>query len=238
MPTQILIVEDDSAVQELLRFSFDMAGFGVAVVASGDQGLEALKRVKPDVAVIDWMLPGMSGLQLTRRIRSDNYLRDLPIIMLTARGEEEDRITGLDHGADDYVTKPFSPKELVARVKALLRRRAPQTLGTPVELAGVRLDPANHLATYGQQRIDLGVVEFKLLNFFMVSPDRVFTRDQILDAVWGGDSFVQDRTVDVYIRRVRATLEAAGAPQLIDTVRGIGYRLAALPAQTVARSDS
>jgi two-component system phosphate regulon response regulator PhoB len=228
MPTQVLIVEDDAAVQELLRFSFDMAGFGVAVVANGDQGLEALKRVKPDVAVIDWMLPGMSGLQLTRRIRGDTYLRDLPIIMLTARGEEEDRIAGLDHGADDYVTKPFSPKELVARVKALLRRRAPQTLGSPVEVAGVRLDPANHLATYTGQRLDFGVVEFKLLHFFMVSPDRVFTRDQILDGVWGGDSFVQDRTVDVYIRRVRATLESAGAPELIETVRGIGYRLAAV----------
>lgn len=226
MPAQVLIVEDDSAVQELLRFSFDMAGFGVAVVSNGDLALDTLKRVKPDVAIIDWMLPGMSGLQLTRRIRSDSYLRDLSIIMLTARGEEEDRVAGLDHGADDYVTKPFSPKELVARVKALLRRRAPQTVGQPVEWLGVRLDPANHSANYQGRRLDLGVVEFKLLHFFMASPDRVFTRDQILDGVWGGDSFVQDRTVDVYIRRVRATLEEASAPGLIETVRGVGYRLA------------
>jgi two-component system, OmpR family, phosphate regulon response regulator PhoB len=231
MPAQVLIVEDDSAVQELLRFSFDMAGFGVAVVGNGDAAFESLKRVKPDVAVIDWMLPGMSGLQLTRRIRGDAFLRELPIIMLTARSEEEDRVAGLDHGADDYVTKPFSPKELVARVKALLRRRSPQAVGQPVEHLGVRLDPANHTATFAGRRLDFGVVEFKLLNFFMASPDRVFTRDHILDGVWGGDAFVQDRTVDVYIRRVRATLEDAHAPSLIETVRGIGYRLAAATTQ-------
>jgi two-component system phosphate regulon response regulator PhoB len=227
MPIQVLIVEDDAAVQELLRFSFDVAGFGVATIGDGERAFEALKRVKPDVAIVDWMLPGLSGLQLTRKIRSDSYLRDLPIIMLTARGEEADRVAGLDHGADDYVTKPFSPKELVARVKALLRRRAPQSVGQPAEWLGLRLDPANHYATYAGRRVDLGVVEFKLLHFFMANPDRVFTRDQILDGVWGGDSFVQDRTVDVYIRRVRATLEGAAAPGLIETVRGVGYRLMA-----------
>jgi two-component system phosphate regulon response regulator PhoB len=224
MATNVLVIEDDRAVQELLRFSFDIAGFGVSVVGSAEAAMEALKRVKPDVTIIDWMLPGGSGLQLTRRIRQDPYLRDLPIIMLTARGEESDRIAGLDHGADDYVTKPFSPKELVARVKALLRRRAPQAVGEPVELAGVRLEPANYLATYQGRQLNLGPVEFKLLNFFISNPDRVFTRDQILDQVWGGDRYVQDRTVDVYIRRVRATLEEANAPELIQTVRGVGYR--------------
>jgi two-component system, OmpR family, phosphate regulon response regulator PhoB len=153
-------------------------------------------------------------------------MKELPVIMLTARGEESDRIAGLDCGADDYVTKPFSPKELIARIRAVIRRRTPQAAGEAVLVSGVRLEPANLVATYKNQHIDIGPVEFRLLYFFMSNTNRVFNRDQILNQVWGHDSYVQDRTVDVYIRRVRACMEAAGAPPLIETIRGVGYRVA------------
>jgi two-component system, OmpR family, phosphate regulon response regulator PhoB len=225
MRLTVLIVEDDPAVRELLRFSFDAAGFSVQQAASTDEAKRLLASVRPDAVILDWMLPGESGLAFLKWLRGDVALREMPVLMLTARGEETDRIAGLDYGADDYVTKPFSPKELIARIRAVLRRRAPQAAGEAVEMMSVRLEPTNYLATFKGKRIDMGPVEFRLLHFFMSNPNRVFDRDQILNTVWGHDSYVQDRTVDVYIRRVRATLEDAGAPPLIETVRGVGYRV-------------
>lgn len=224
MKTELLVVEDDRAVQELLRYTLEGAGFEVRLAKSAEEGLTLLGERAPDAMVVDWMLPGQSGLNLVRRVRADPYHRELPMLMLTAKSEESDLIAGLEHGADDYITKPFSPKALVARIRAVLRRRSPQAVGDPVEVAGIRLEPASLLALFNGKPLDLGPVEFKLLHFFAVSPGRVFNRDQILDSVWGGDRFVQDRTVDVYIRRIRAVLEASGAPDVIQTVRGVGYR--------------
>ncbi len=225
MRLSVLVVEDDSAVRELLKFSLDIAGFAVTQASNAEEGRDLLQRIRPDVVVVDWMMPGQSGLAFLRWIRGEPTLRELPVIMLTAKSEEADRITGLDYGADDYVTKPFSPKELIARIRAVLRRRAPQAVGDPVSLQDVSLEPANYMATFKGTRLDLGPVEFRLLHFFMTNTNRVFARDQILDQVWGHDSYVQDRTVDVYIRRVRAALETANAPPLIETVRGVGYRV-------------
>lgn len=227
MKTTILCVEDDSSIAELLTFTLDVAGFAHVHCSSAEQALESTRQSAPDLAIIDWMLPGLSGVALIKKLREARHTRDLPIILLTAKSQEEDKVQGLEHGADDYITKPFSPKELVARVRALIRRRSPQLAGEPVEYLGVRAVPANYAASFADTTIELGVVEFRLLYFFITHPNRVLSRDQLLDQVWGGDTEVQDRTVDVYIRRVRAALEKAAAPDLIETIRGAGYRLAA-----------
>jgi len=181
----------------------------------------------PDLILLDWMLPGMSGVAFARKIKGDAYTKEVPIIMLTARGDEQDKITGLETGADDYITKPFSPRELVARIKAVLRRRAPQMTDDPVETGGLRLDPETHRVSGNGQPLELGPTEFRLLHFLMTHPERVHSRAQLLDQVWGSQVFVEDRTVDVHIRRLRRALEDTGHDHLVQTVRGSGYRFSA-----------
>jgi two-component system phosphate regulon response regulator PhoB len=220
---RILVVEDEPAIQELLRLTLAPAGYEVEVAGSAEDGLSAVRRELPEAALIDWMLPGMSGLQMARQLRGDQRTRMLPIIMLTARGDESDRVSGLETGADDYITKPFSPRELVARLRAVLRRRAPQHSGDVIEIDGIRLDPAAVAVTVDGDACALGPTEFKLLRLLMSHPARVFNRGQLLDLVWGDHRFVEERTVDVSIRRLRAAIGAKGEA-LIETVRGVGYR--------------
>ncbi len=223
---RILVVEDEPAIQELLRLTLAPAGFEVEVAPSAEAALGALQRALPEAILIDWMLPAMSGLQLARQLRAGQRTRGLPMIMLTASGDEGDRVAGLEAGADDYVTKPFSPRELVARVRAVLRRRAPEHAGETVEAGNVRLDPGAVSVTVNGEPCALGPTEFKLLRLLMSHPGRVFNRGQLLDLVWGDHRFVEERTVDVSVRRLRAALDGAGAKgeTLIETVRGVGYR--------------
>lgn len=220
---KILVVEDEVAIQELLRYSLEQAPFEVLVVTSAEQALAEIRSKLPSVVLLDLMLPGMSGIALARHLRSEARTRELPIIMVTARAEEADRIAGLNIGADDYVTKPFSPKELIARIRAVLRRRAPHLAGDTVEVGRLRLDPQARTVTCNDQPINLGPTEFELLQFLMNHPNRALNRDQLLNALRGDHSFLEDRTVDVYIRRLRAGLGTEGEA-LIETVRGIGYR--------------
>jgi two-component system phosphate regulon response regulator PhoB len=184
-----------------------------------------MRETIPDLILLDWMLPGMNGLEFARLLKADNLTKTIPIIMLTARGDEYDKVRGLEVGADDYVTKPFSPRELNARIKAVLRRRAPQMTDDPIEMNGLRLDPTTHRVTGNNKTIDLGPTEFRLLHFFMTNSERVHTRSQLLDKVWGDRVFVEDRTVDVHIRRLRNALSVSGHEDLVQTVRGAGYRL-------------
>ena len=227
MAANILLVEDEPGIQELLKFNLAQAGHQVTATGDAEHALQFLKNTLPDVILLDWMLPGMSGIDLCKRLRSDQRYQPIPIIMLTARGEERDKVAGLDTGADDYITKPFSPRELMARIKAVLRRRAPQMTDEPVELKGLRLDPASHRVQGNGRALELGPTEFRLLHFFMTHPERVYTRTQLLDQVWGDDVFVEERTVDVHIRRLRLALEPSGHDGLIQTVRGAGYRFSA-----------
>ena len=229
MPATILVVEDEPAIQELIAAALQHAGHRVMRAFSAEEAAGLVNATLPDMALIDWMLPGMSGIQYARRLRGDERTRDLPIILLTARGEEQDKVAGLEAGADDYLTKPFSPRELVARIKAVLRRRAPQMTEDCVEVEGLRVDPATHRVTGNGRPLELGPTEFRLLHFFMTHPERVFNRTLLLDQVWGDHVFVEERTVDVHIRRLRAVLEATGHDRLIQTVRGSGYRFSALP---------
>ena len=229
MPATILVVEDEPAIQELISAALQHAGHRVMRADSAEDAVPLVSATLPDVVLLDWMLPGMSGVQFAKRLRGEERTRDLPIIMLTARGEEQDKVAGLDAGADDYLTKPFSPRELVARIKAVLRRRAPQMTEDCVEVEGLRVDPVTHRVVGNGQPLDLGPTEFRLLHFFMTHPERVFNRDMLLDQVWGDPVFVEERTVDVHIRRLRAVLEATGHDRLIQTVRGSGYRFSALP---------
>ena len=224
--TSVLVVEDDRAIQELLAFSLTQAGYKVTQALSAEIALESIKRELPDVILLDWMLPQMSGLAMAKLLRADRRTRSLPIIMVTARGDEPDKLAGLEHGADDYLTKPFSPKELLARIKAVLRRRSPEDAGDPLRVGTVQLDPVRYRVTIQDHEIVLGPTEFKLLQFFLANPDRVFSRDQVLDRVWGDHRFLELRTVDVYIRRLRAALRNRGVDGLIETVRGVGYRCA------------
>ena len=227
MAANILLVEDEPGIQELLKLNLGQAGHQVTATDDAEGALQFLKTTLPDVILLDWMLPGMSGIDLCRRLRADKRYQPVPIIMLTARGEEQDRVAGLDTGADDYITKPFSPRELVSRIRAVLRRRAPQMTEDPVETAGLRLDPSSHRVTGNGKPLELGPTEFRLLHFFMTHPERVYTRSQLLDQVWGDDVFVEERTVDVHIRRLRLALEVSGHQDLVQTVRGSGYRFSA-----------
>ena len=229
MSATILVVEDEPAIRELVVLNLQQAGHRPVVAASAEQALALMRDGLPDMILLDWMLPGISGVEFARRIKSDARTREVPIIMLTARGDEQDKITGLETGADDYITKPFSPRELTARIKAVLRRRAPQVAGEVVETLGLRLDPATHRVTANSQPLDIGPTEFRLLHFFMTHPERVHSRAQVLDQVWGNHVFVEDRTVDVHIRRLRRSLEATGHDSLVQTVRGAGYRFSAQP---------
>jgi two-component system phosphate regulon response regulator PhoB len=225
MPANILVVEDEPAIQELLALNITQAGHNAMRALSAEQAQDLLRETMPDLILLDWMLPGMTGLEFARKLKSDALTKSIPIIMLTARGDEYDKVRGLEVGADDYVTKPFSPRELNARIKAVLRRRAPQMTDDPIEVSGLRLDPTTHRVTGNDKSIDLGPTEFRLLHFFMTNAERVHTRSQLLDKVWGDRVFVEDRTVDVHIRRLRNALSISGHEDLIQTVRGAGYRL-------------
>lgn len=227
MPANILVVEDEPAIQELLALNLVQAGHNPIRALSVEQGQKLMRETTPDLILLDWMLPGMSGIEFARRLKSDDLTKSIPIIMLTARGEELDKVRGLEVGADDYVTKPFSPRELNARIKAVLRRRAPQMTDDPIEIGGLRLDPTTHRVTGNGEVLDLGPTEFRLLHYLMSNPERVHSRSQVLDRVWGDRVFVEDRTVDVHIRRLRLTLAKTGHEDYIQTVRGVGYRFSA-----------
>jgi two-component system phosphate regulon response regulator PhoB len=227
MGASVLVVEDEPQIQELVAVNLEHFGHRVRRAATAEEAEAAIRAALPDVVVLDWMLPGESGIAFARRLRADARTRDLPILMLTARAMEADKLAGLDAGADDYLTKPFSPKELAARIKAVLRRRAPQLSGDVVEVDGLKLDPAAHRVSAGDLRLSLAPAEFRLLHFLMTHPGRVYSRAQLLDQVWGDHVYVEERTVDVHIRRLRKALEASGHDRLIDTVRGTGYGLRA-----------
>ena len=227
MAATVLVVEDEPAIQELISYNLQQAGHQPMRAGSAEDALNIMRHALPDLVLVDWMLPGLSGIELAKRIKSDKRTKTVPIIMLTARAAEEDKLTGLETGADDYITKPFSPRELNARVKAVLRRRAPQMTDDLVEIDGLRLDPASHRITGSGQPIELGPTEFRLLHFLMTHTERVHSRTQLLDQVWGDHVFVEERTVDVHIRRLRKALESSGHDRLIQTVRGSGYRFSA-----------
>lgn len=225
MSATILVVEDEPAIQELIAYNLRQAGHQPLCAESAEQALRLVSNALPDLVLLDWMLPGASGIEVARRLRGDKRTRTIPIIMLTARSEEQDKLLGLDTGADDYITKPFSPRELNARIKAVLRRRAPQMTDDVVEISGLRLDPVGHRVTGNGENISLGPTEFRLLHFLLTHPERVHSRAQLLDKVWGDHVFVEERTVDVHIRRLRKALEPERMDRLIQTVRGTGYRL-------------
>ncbi|MEN9657191.1 MAG: hypothetical protein RL571_656 [Pseudomonadota bacterium] len=227
MPANILLVEDEPAIQELIAFNLSQAGHHVMRADSAESAQNIVRNALPDLILLDWMLPGMTGIDFAKKLRAEERTRQIPLIMLTARSDEQDKVIGLETGADDYITKPFSPRELQARIKAVLRRRAPQITDDTVEVQGLRLDPATHRVTGNGDTIDLGPTEFRLLHFFMTHPERVHSRAQLLDHVWGDHVFVEERTVDVHIRRLRSALESTRFDRLIQTVRGTGYRLSA-----------
>lgn len=224
MPASILVVEDEPAIQALIATNLRRHGHTVSAALDAEDALQQIKAALPDLILLDWMLPGMSGLDCARRLRADPRTKHVPIIMLTARGEEQDRVAGLDSGADDYVTKPFSPRELLARIQAVLRRGRPQATEDVVAAGGLQLDPAAHRVIAAGVPVNLGPTEFRLLHFLMTHAERVHSRGQLLDQVWGDHVFVEERTVDVHIRRLRAALEPSGLDALVQTVRGSGYR--------------
>ncbi len=231
--SSVLVVEDEAAIAELIAINLRHAGFDVRVAGDAEAAAREVDRILPDLVLLDWMLPGQSGVQLARRWRSEARTRELPLIMLTARAEEGDKVAGLDAGADDYLTKPFSTKELLARIRAVLRRKAPEALDLPVEVSGLRLDPSTHRVTRRvvleggdeQREVKLGPTEFRLLHFLMTHPERVHSRAQLLDRVWGDHVFIEERTVDVHVKRLRESLLPVQCAALIETVRGAGYRL-------------
>ncbi len=221
---QILIVEDERAIREMIAFGLRRAGFGVREAPDCRSARAALADRRPDLLLVDWMLPDTSGLEFTRAIKRERDTRDLPVIMLTARAEESDKVAGLEGGADDYITKPFSPRELLARVHALLRRSGGGPADEQLELGGLALDRAAHRVSAGGRAVALGPTEYRLLEFFMTHPERVYSREQLLDRVWGGNVYVEERTIDVHIRRLRKALEEHGCDRYVQTVRGSGYR--------------
>ena len=225
----ILVVEDEPAIRELLKVNLVDAGYEVREAPDAEVARIAIGRELPDLLLLDWMLPGQSGLALARQLRGDARTRELPIIMLTARSDEADKVAGLEAWVDDYVTKPFSPRELKARIKSVLRRRAPESAQEVLEIGPLRLDPLAHRVTVGSGTVTLGPTEFRLLQFLMARPERVHSRMQLLDMVWGDHVYIEERTVDVHIRRLRVALEPLGAQRMIETVRGSGYRLVAKP---------
>jgi two-component system phosphate regulon response regulator PhoB len=223
--SRILVVEDEAAIAELISLNLRHAGFEVTIAGDAEQALVAVDGVLPSLVVLDWMLPGQSGHALARHWRSEPRTRALPIIMLTARAEEADKISGLDAGADDYLTKPFSANELLARIRALLRRRAPDALDAAVEVGALTINPATRRVTSKGREVKIGATEFKLLHFLMTHPERVHSRTQLLDRVWGDHVFIEERTVDVHVKRLREALSQVGCQHMIETVRGAGYRL-------------
>ena len=224
MLKKILVVEDEAPIRDMIKFVLEQSDFDVIEAEDYDVALESVTEPYPDIIVLDWMLPGGSGIQLAKKLKQHEHTKDIPIIMLTARGEEEDKVRGLDAGADDYVTKPFSPKELIARIKAVLRRTSPTSNEEPISYSGLILDPVSHRVTSHGNALKLGPTEFKLLHFFMTHSERVYSREQLLDNVWGTNVYVEDRTVDVHIRRLRKAISGHGHENMIQTVRGSGYR--------------
>jgi two-component system, OmpR family, phosphate regulon response regulator PhoB len=229
---QILIVEDEQPIRDMLAFALRRAGFGVVEAEDSHQARVQLADKRPDLVLIDWMLPDMSGLELTRHIKRESATRDLPVIMLTARAAEGDKVAGLDGGADDYVTKPFSPRELLSRINAVLRRTGSAATDDTVDLGGLQLDRAAHRVSSGGAEVALGPTEYRMLDFFMQNPERVFSRTQLLDRVWGGNVYVEERTIDVHIRRLRKALEDVNMSHLVQTVRGSGYRFSTRDAES------
>jgi two-component system, OmpR family, phosphate regulon response regulator PhoB len=218
----VLVVEDEEGIRDMLAFNLKRAGYEVVSAASGLEARAAIADRHPDLVLMDWMLPDVSGLELTRQLKRDRDTREIPVLMVTARAEEDDRVSGLDGGADDYLVKPFSPRELLARMRALLRRSAPEA-DEIVQAGALKLDSASHEVSVGGSEVALGPTEYRLLEFFMRHPDRVYSRSQLLDRVWGGNVYIEERTVDVHIRRLRKALMPHGYDRLIRTVRGTGY---------------
>jgi two-component system phosphate regulon response regulator PhoB len=227
MNPTILVVEDEPAIQDLIQINLEMGGYRVLTHDSAEDAMKHIQVELPDLALLDWMLPGMSGVDLARKLRGDARTKNLPIILLTAKGEEEDKLKGLATGADDYMVKPFSLRELEARIKAVLRRRAPELTEDVIEYHGLKLDPASHKVSGHGKTLQMGPTEFRLLHFFMTHLERVYSRTQLLDFVWGDHVFIEERTVDVHIRRLRSALAPSKHDNFIHTVRGSGYRFAA-----------
>lgn len=225
MKPKILLVEDDANLTELVRYNLVREDFEVLCASDGEEGLMMATEMPPDLILLDWMLPNLSGIEICRRLRRANETANVPIILLTARAEEADRVRGLETGADDYITKPFSPRELIARINAVLRRVRPGLSGKLLTYADIQLDGTSHKVVRGNTSIHLGPTEFRMLRHFLENPGRVFSREQLLDAVWGHDVYVELRTVDVHIRRLRKALNVNGLPDIIRTVRSAGYAL-------------
>lgn len=224
MIKRILVVEDEAPIREMICLVLEQHDFDVLEAVDFGSAQALLIEPFPDLILLDWMLPGGSGIQLIKSIKRETLTRDIPIVMLTARSEENDRVNGLESGADDYVTKPFSPKELIARIKAVMRRSSPVTEHESLCFNGLVLDPSSHRVMANDRPLDMGPTEYKLLHFFMSHPERVYSREQLLNQVWGTNVYVEDRTVDVFIRRLRKTLEDGGFDKMLQTVRGSGYR--------------
>ena len=224
---RVLIVEDEPAIAELLAINLRHGGFDPVIARGGDEAKAAMSTILPDVILLDWMLPGQSGISLARQWRSDARIKAVPLLMLTARGDEPDKIAGLDAGADDYITKPFSPQELLARIRAVLRRRAPEQVRDSVALGELALDAETYRVSFQGQELKVGPTEFRLLHYFMKHAERVHSRSQLLDKVWGDHVFIEERTVDVHVKRLREALGSAGC--MVETVRGAGYRMTSQP---------
>ncbi|BCD98164.1 phosphate regulon transcriptional regulator PhoB [Marinagarivorans cellulosilyticus] len=220
----ILIVDDEAPIRDMLRVALEMAEYSCLEAGDAQSAHAIIVDQKPDLIILDWMMPGTSGMELARRLKRDQLTSETPIIMLTAKGEEDNKIQGLEAGADDYITKPFSPRELVARLKAVLRRTDSLSTGDPIVVDALRLDPSSHRVTIGETPVQMGPTEYRLLEFFLTHQERVYTRNQLLDHVWGGNVYVEERTVDVHIRRLRKALTLEGHDRFIQTVRGAGYR--------------
>ncbi len=236
MAAKILIVEDEAAIRELITYNLQQAGYDAVCAEDAEKAMQLINDALPDLILLDWMLPKMSGVEFARMLRRNERTRIIPIIMLTARTQEADKVTGLEMGADDYITKPFSPRELIARINAVLRRLIPEASDEVVEIDGLKLDPVHHRVTAENKEIELGPTEYRLLHFLMTHTERVYSRSQLLDRVWGDHVFVEERTIDVHIRRLRKALESAGRDEWVQTVRGAGYRFSAVNA--ISHDDS
>ncbi|ALO34130.1 two-component system response regulator [Colwellia sp. MT41] len=224
MSRNILVVEDETPIREMICFVLDQNGFNAIEACDIEQALAKIHEPYPDLILLDWMLPGGTGVSLAKKLKQNEYTRNIPIIMLTARSDEDDKVKGFEAGVDDYVTKPFSPKELIARIKAVIRRVSPTSLEEEVDFHGLKLDPVSHRVAINGRSLDLGPTEFRLLHFFMTHTERVYSREQLLDNVWGTNVYVEDRTVDVHIRRLRKAISGEGHDDFVQTVRGAGYR--------------
>ncbi len=237
MSVSLLIVEDEHAVRDMISFSLADTGWDIRAVADASAALNQMRDLPPDVIVMDWMMPGMSGVDLLRVLRRDSALRDIPVIMLTAKADEDDRVSGLDAGADDYLCKPFSTRELRARIAALLRRSGQKQASSLLQAAGLLIDTESHQVSLYGQVIELGPTEFRILHFFMAHPERAYSREQLLDNIWGQNVFIEERTIDVHIRRLRKVLEPLGYAGCIQTVRTVGYRFSVRELERKAETD-